>query len=229
LWHIRHREALATDLAVRHLASYIPPGVRLILRTDSTPAAWAWRRGKTNKRINDAASRGLLKLYRRGVFPTVEHIPGVRNRRADYLSRNPDPKNYQLRPSVFRTMCEKFRINPQLDLFASKENHQLPKYCIWRADRKSLGDAFALDWTGRILWANPPWELITRFLQKAPREKITALVCLPVWKSAPWWGQVVSMQATRPFILRGVPIFQNPRGDALPMPRCGTMFTVLQS
>ena len=46
MWHITHREALATDLAVQNLAKHIPPGARLILKSDSTPAVWAWKRAQ---------------------------------------------------------------------------------------------------------------------------------------------------------------------------------------
>ena len=228
-WHSTHREALATHLAIQHLGQKIPPGVRLILKTDSTPVCWAWRQGTTNRRINALTAWAVQFLHQRKIHPTAEHIAGRLNRRADYLSRNPDPKNYQLLPSIFATICNKLRVSPEIDIFASKENHQLPSYCSWRNDRNSQGNAFHLTWSGKILWANPPWELIPRFLQKLARDKTTALVCLPVWKSAPWWGMVVAHMMTRPIILRNLPIFRNPQGDLMPPPRWGTIFTVLRT
>ena len=178
-WHSTHKEALATNLAIHHLLDKIPTGCRLVLRTDCTPVCWAWKKGTTNTRINNCVAPAVISLHRRKIQPVSTHIAGQLNRRADWLSRHVDPKNYMLQPSVFQSMCKKYDMTPDIDLFASRENAQLPKYCSWRVDKKSLGNAFDMNWTGGKFWLNPPWELIPRVLRKMQREPCLALVCLP--------------------------------------------------
>jgi hypothetical protein len=140
------------------------------------------------------------------------------------LSRNPDNKNYQLDRTWFLKICQRLKIFPTVDLFASARNKQIPKYCSWRIDPKSLGNAWQLNWGGQVNWLNPPWECVQRALQKLQQDRATALVCLPVWKSAPWWRLVRQMQKGPEIIVKGETLFQDPEKNWFPPPTMGNPF-----
>ena len=68
-------------------------------------------------------------------------------------------EDIMLAPSVFSAMCQNLRLSPQIDLFATAQHHQLPRYLSPRAaDPNAFGhDAFAYHWpTDAVLYANPP-------------------------------------------------------------------------
>jgi hypothetical protein len=148
--HITHREALASAKGVQILASRMDPGSALHIQTDATSTAWAWRKGSRKPGMNTQISQTLCLLQRRRIYVTSAHISGLSNRRADWLSRNPDNKNYQLDRTWFLKICQRLKIFPTVDLFASARNKQIPKYCSWRIDPKSLGNAWQLNWGGQV-------------------------------------------------------------------------------
>ena len=225
--HITHREALASALAVQTMLQDIPKGCHLLLEVDAVSTAYCWRKGSKLPGMNKHIAPQLTALSANGVFTEARHIPGVTNKRADWLSRNIDPKNYQLKPELFLAACRHFGVYPEVDLFASRKNRQCQKYASWRADLKSLGNAFALNWGRFLSWINPPWELIPRVLKKIREDQAQALVCLPVWKAAPWWPQLQSLMTSTPVVLDKIPLYSNPEGKLLPPPRWGTLFTTV--
>ena len=152
--HITHRGALASALAVQPLRQDMEPGSTLTLKTDASSTAWAWRKGSKKKAMNGLIARTLHQLHKDSMNLEAQHIPGITKKRADWLSRNPDPKNYMLRKEIFRFVCRRMKFRPVLDMFASKDNKQLAVYCSWRTDRKSHGNAFSLKLSKQPCWLN---------------------------------------------------------------------------
>ena len=256
--HITHLEAMASAKAVDTLLKYIPARTSVTLQVDASSTMWAWIKGSKIQGINQPINKAQVMATQKGVHIQAEHIQGIKNKRADYLSRNTDPKNYQLEPEVFRKVCNHFKEFPVLDLFANRQNRQTNKYCSWRADAKSVGNAWEVDWATGVVsrappgeisrvtrsrqsqkvprprhflgtcWLNPPWELAARALTKVKQDKARALVCLPVWRAAPWWPTLQSLLQGPPLLVRGVPLYRNPEGEELPPPRWGTLFGVIQ-
>ena len=192
--HITHREALASAKAVHFMLPHIAQGSSLKIETDASSTAWCWTKGSKIPGMNSAIRAAAVAAATKKIFVTAAHIPGCTNTRADWLSRNPDPKNYRLNPQIFHKICHVLGFHPEVDLFSNRHNSQVKQFCSWRVDPKSLGNAFAIKWTGKKCWLNPPWEMIPRCLQKLQEDNATALVCLPIWRSAPWWRTVLKMQ-----------------------------------
>ena len=97
--HITHQEALASALAVKHLLPNIPPGSHLILMSDAESTVWTWRKGSKIANLNKPIMEQFNQLALKQVYVTANHIQGKKNKRADWLSRNPDHKNYKLDPT----------------------------------------------------------------------------------------------------------------------------------
>jgi ribonuclease HI len=73
------------------------------------------------------------------------HIAGKLNREADFASRNVDIE-ISITPHEFSQICKEFKIEPEIDLFASDKNHHLPIYAAWPCSaHASYIDAFTVD------------------------------------------------------------------------------------
>lgn len=179
-WHITRKEAMATRYALESLHTHLKKGDYLILETDAMATKYGWLKGSKRESMNSVIEPIHTMMNQKGVYVEARFIPGKENKRADWLSRNPDPKNYQLQRSLFRKVTNLFQYFPEIDLFANKRNKQVEKYCSWSKEPESQGNAFNRSWEKTKNWINPPWELVERVLKKIKEDKASALMCLPV-------------------------------------------------
>ena len=229
--HITFLEVQASALGVSRALELIPDGCEIKLLVDSIATRHAWAKGTKLQHLNDLVTPVKQVLHRRHVFLKVEYLPGVLNVHADWLSRNQDsldPANYTLVKRWFHVACNHFRFHPTVDLFASQLNNQVPRYCSWAWDPRSLGDAFHLDWSQELAWANPPFSIVGRMLDKIESDKATALIVVPMWRCQPWWLRLQKLQVVPPLVLSGRRIFRSPKGELLGVPKWATLFTVVQ-
>ena len=79
------------------------------------------------------------------------HIPGKTV--ADYISRSlADNTEWQLAPMIFKNTVRTFSFVPELDLFASYLNTQVPCYVSSIPDPNAVAnDAFGLSWNEKFL------------------------------------------------------------------------------
>ena len=107
----------------------------------------------------------------------------------------------QLNPKMFRTLCKLLNFHPQIDLFATRHNNQLPQFFSAHHDLKAQGtNAMVQEWR-RPAYAFPPVNMITRFLQKVQREQSTVLAVLPLTPSATWFPLLQRVVASNPVLL----------------------------
>ena len=77
---------------------------------------WSWACGRNN-------------------WVTATHIPGVLNIEADSESREcAERTEWQLNPKCFDQIIKDFETTPKIDLFASRLNKQVKKFCSYRPD-----------------------------------------------------------------------------------------------
>lgn len=151
---------------------------------------------------------------------TIEYLDGPLNTIADVLSRNPEyaprcadcqtkvdvaatvfdfhgPRNlstddWQLNPDLFAQLDRHFAAKHDVDLFASDLNRQLPRYVT------AAQDAFKLDWSTLRGWANPPWKLIGRVLDKVLADQATLTLVAPVQPERPWFSTLLRLRCAEP-------------------------------
>ena len=89
-------------------------------------------------------------------------------------------------------------------MFASRLTTQLERFFSWRPDPDAEAlDAFNQDWStiqGRG-YANPPWNLVGRVLNRVCQQKVTLVLIAPVWKSQPWYPTLLEMLIDFPILL----------------------------
>ena len=91
-----------------------------------------------------------------GVHISAAHIPGIHNVLADEASRCfADASEWMLSASVFTFLTGVYD-TPDIDLFASRLNKQLPVYASWKPDPESTHiDAMSFSWSGKYEYLFP--------------------------------------------------------------------------
>lgn len=76
------------------------------------------------------------------------HIPGKQNVLADGKSRKfNDQLEWKLDQGVFKNVCAIWQ-RPEIDVFASRLNYQIEKFCSWEPDPQStFVNALTLKWS----------------------------------------------------------------------------------
>ena len=120
---------------------------------------------------------------------TAAHIPGIYNVDADKESRKAETRTeWKLNSKIFLTGIQKLGFYPNIDLFASRINTQLPRFVAFRPDPEAEAiDAFSLAWTDHKFYAFPPFICVDRVLQKIINAKATGIVVVPDWPNQVWY------------------------------------------
>ena len=68
---------------------------------------------------------------------------------------------------MFLSTCYALDITPNIDLFASRINHQMKPFVSYRPDPDAINvDAFCHDWSDYLFYAFPTFAVIPQVLQK---------------------------------------------------------------
>ena len=104
-----------------------------------------------------------------------------------------------LRKDIFQKICKLFG-SPEIDLFASRLNHQLERYVSWQPDPKAeYVDSFTENWGCDYFCAIPPFCTVNRVVQKCIHDKAEGILIIPEWPSQPWYNLVHRMAGAPPF------------------------------
>ncbi len=134
----------------------------------------------------------------RGLFLSAAYIPGVQKVLADRESRTHNTDiEWRLKKKWFRYICEELGC-PEIDLFASRINHQLEKYVSWRPDPRAIWiDAFSMSWKNVYGYAFPPFSLLHKFFQKLEQDRGVILLVYPHWPTASWFSRLLKRRVSR--------------------------------
>ena len=108
----------------------------------------------------------------------------------------------RLAPFVFHEIVNLFKVTPEIDLFASALNHQVPKYISWNPDQEAFAiDAFSISWANIKFYAFPPFSLIGASILKIKRECASGIMIIPLWNTQFWFPMMVSLLQDFPVTL----------------------------
>ena len=155
------------------------------------------------------------------IFLTAEHLPGRENQIADEESRVVrDRCDWMMHPNLFSQIRQVMGLL-EVDLFASRLTHQLPRFFSWRPDPLAEAtDTFTQDWSQFQGYTNPPWCLILRTLSKIQREEARVLLIAPVWRTQPWYPLLLQLLVKIPRLLpegKGMVISPTQKDFIMPM------------
>lgn len=104
----------------------------------------------------------------------VVHAPGLDNVLADSLSREVlNDDEWMLYKEVLARICKRFG-TPEIDLFTSEINHQVPSFVPRGRNPKAIGvDALICSWPQCLLYAFPPIQLVASVVQRVLQQRVT--------------------------------------------------------
>ena len=197
-FHINILELKAVWLGLNALCKDIfAQGLKI--RSDNTTAVSyiAHGGGTHSTECNEIAGQIWKWCQERRIWLIVSHVPGVLNSQADYESRHfSEDTEWEINPQIFHNICQQWG-TPDIDLFASRLNHQVSQYASWGPDPFcSFVDAFTEDWSQfNLVYIFPPFRLINRVLQKVRSEKVMAIIIAPNWMGQPWFTPLQKMSS----------------------------------
>ena len=162
--------------------------------------------GTVSPELNLLTKQLWLWCLERNISLQATHLAGAQNITADEESRvMKDRTDWMLCPQVFNKIIQ--LTGPlQVDLFASRLTNQLRDYVSWRPDPEAMAtDAFSLDWTQFLGYANPPWNLVGRVLAQVRQQRAQLVLVAPVWKSQVWYPTLLAMLVRKPLLLPALP------------------------
>lgn len=187
--HINQLELKAALLALKSFATDLSD-CEILLRIDNTTAiTYINRMGGVRVDYLQADAKELWNwCEKRRLWVFAEYIPSKENVEADTLSRleNRDTE-WELADYAFRRIQKIFG-KPEIDLFASNTNKKCKSYCSWERDPEAFViNAFTTSWSHLNFYAFPPFNLITKVLQKIRNDKAVGTLVIPRWISQQWF------------------------------------------
>lgn len=151
---------------------------------------------------NGLAKQIWLWCIKENFWITATHIAGKLNVEADRESRKfNDHVEWHLEKQKFTDIC-RIMDTPEIDLFASRLNYQLPVYCSWKCDPESTYvDAFTLNWSEFYAYLFPPFSLIGQCVKKIIEDESEAVFVAPLWPTQTWFVQLLRLLVQTPVIL----------------------------
>lgn len=151
------------------------------------------------KQLNLLAAEIWEWCIQRNIWLSVAHVAGTSNVEADILSREiNDDLEWALEENIFQKILHKFG-KLEVDLFASRLNHKLPKYVALRPDPKAIAvDAFSMSWSNSYFYVFAPFSLTRMILRKIVEDEAEAVLVAPIWPTQSWWPSLLQLLVGHP-------------------------------
>ena len=204
-YHINEREMLAAFYGLKiHARNLRSAHIRC--RLDNIPALTCLNKMGSHK-INtlNAITQLVWKwCLERQLHISCVFVPGVDNIIADFESRNIRniDSEYKLNTSLLKEALNLLQVFPNIDLFASRTNRQFTPFFSYRPDPESIGvDSFSVNWNNDIIYAFPPFCIITRVLQKIIADNARGIVVVPHWPAQNFFPILQKIMVQPPVLL----------------------------
>ncbi|KAK3881370.1 hypothetical protein Pcinc_014187 [Petrolisthes cinctipes] len=207
--HINCLELKAILLGLKSLCKNYSQ-TEISIRSDNTTAvACLVRGGSTKINLNQIIEEIFDWALARGITLSAKYIKGLDNVEADKESRikNLDTE-WMLKPHIFKLLCDRF-YTPDIDLFASRLNAQVPTYVSWKPDPiAAYTNAFTISWNNKngSLYAFPPFSIIGKMLKKIREDEASVISILPLWPTQSWFPLALKLLVESPVLLPREPL-----------------------
>ena len=220
--HINIKELLALELGLQRFEgsiadfrkrAHLPAKVVIQWWVDNTVAlSHVAKQGGKSVEVSTFSERIVRWTLDKGWVIHPDYIASEENVVADKLSRESQATGnnrleWKLPAAAFWQAMKVLRFRPDLDLFASQRNAQLPRFVSWKADARAVtNDALRIrinHW-GKSPYANPPWNLVGALLHRIQQQRVPTMALVsPFWEHSnpPWWPQWKQMLVSRPIRL----------------------------
>ena len=199
--HKNYFELKAVLLALKSFEHLCRDQIVLIAMDNTTVVSYINKEGG----MRSGSLCALLSwCHPRGIVLRARHIPGRLNVIADKLSRHNQviQTEWSLDQQVFNLLYSSW-CQPQVDLFATRFNHKLPKFVSPVPDPTAWAvDALSLPWESLEVYAFPPVSLLSQVISKVVDQGCLRMILIaPGWPNMPWFWDLVNLSVQVPFQL----------------------------
>ena len=225
--HINTLELLAVQLALQHFAPTLRGRCVRLYCDNATAVAYLKKEGGTHSpSLSKLAEQILTFSDSLDLEIRPVHLPGVRNVRADALSRRGVvlPGEWSLHPAALQSIFQAWG-SPLVDLFATSQNHQTPVYVAPCPDPGAWKvDALSFPWHDLgLVYAFPPSPILPLVLHQIRRARNTTVILIaPNLPLRPWFPDLLDLACAGPLPL---PLHQWPLRQRVPGTRGWTYHT----
>ena len=107
-----------------------------------------------------------------------------------------------LNPDILSDALDRLDVKPEIDLFASRLNHQFPRYVSYKPDLDAEAvNAFTMSWSDVTFYAFPPFCIIPSVLHKNIKDWAKGILVIPDWPSQPWYPILAKGLMQRPVLV----------------------------
>ena len=203
--HINFLELKAVLLALKSFERQCKGQIVLIATDNTTVVSYINKEGGMRSGSLCALLWRLLSwCHPRKIILRARHIPGRLNVIADKLSRHNQviQTEWCLSQQVFNRLCSNWG-QPQIDLFATRFNHKLPKFVSPVPDPTAWAvDALSLSWSNLDVYAFPPVSLLSQVISKLVNQGFHRMILIaPGWPNMPWFWDLISLSSQIPVSL----------------------------
>ena len=138
----------------------------------------------------------------RNLTLSAMYVPREENQIVDKKSRVfQDSLEWMLHSAVFQALQKEVGCF-NIDLFATRVNHQVPAFVSWRPEPGAVAtDAFNVKWDFQLSYLFPPFGMIKRCLRKIQEDQSHCVLITLVWKSSHWYPVILSQLVGQPLLL----------------------------
>ena len=196
---INYLEMLAVLFALHSFSGKVSAKHIKLMVDNNTAVATINQMGTCHSNLNNKLVEQIWEwCILHGICLTVAHIQGKSSTEADRESRlSRKETEWCLDRSIYSAVIQKLDVIPDIDLFASRLNHQLKPYIAYRP----FINAFHISWEEYTFYAFPPFCILKRVLQKINIDQATGIIIVPNWPTQTWWPYLMSMLINNPIIL----------------------------
>ena len=212
--HINYLEMLAILLGLQTFAKEKSDAHIRIMCDNTTAVTVVNHMGTSHSDSCNSVAKEIWEwCIDRKIWLSAAHIPGKQNLIADFESRrNQRASEWRLDRASLICALQRLHFKPDVDLFASRINHQVPLDVSYRPDPEAIAiDAFSLNWSNLNFYAFPPFSAIPTVLNTLMTEGAQGICVLPDWPTQPWYPRALQL-------LKQNPVYLKARKDLLQLP-----------
>ena len=126
---------------------------------NTTAVACVSKMGTSHSVQCNAVTKEIWQFcIKHNIWLSAAYIPGKTNIEADEESsrenRDQDTE-WMLNPDILSDALDRLDVKPEIDLFASRLNHQFPRYVSYKPDPDTEAvNAFTISWSDEIIIIN---------------------------------------------------------------------------
>ena len=179
------------------------PEISINLRLDNTSTlAWIKKQNAPNETVHLLLKELWEFCAEKQIWIHASYISSNRYKVADKESRKlRDNFGWSLKKTFFEKIVGSF--GPvTTDLFASRVNCKVNRYYSYNLEPEALGiDAFSYCWSNEILYAFPPFAIISKVLSKIEAEIATGVLIVPLFTTQSWFTRLLRLLIHEPLLL----------------------------